>query len=716
MRDLGKVILITHLLVYITIGFNIPILRQIAWFFYLMFVPGLVILRILKLESRRIDLVLFSVGLSVAFLMFVGLFMCTVYRIFGVSKPLSTIPLMITLSGVTLALFIIGYRQDLATSINMNSVSELKKKSNLYQAIFLVFLPLLSIVGAMWDNTFILLVVIIAIAILYGLSTWSKIVSTKLYLLMIFAISAALLFHTSMISRYIMGGDIHLETYCFRSIETKGYWSPPGVGVYSETARFESVLSITILPTIYSVLLNASSELIFKVIYPLIFCLVPLALYRMYETQGGKLAALLSTFFFVSHKQSFFGPEPLSLGKQMIGMFFLVLSIFLLVEKTIPVQKKRVLFIVFGAALVVSHYAISYFYIFMVTFTFVFLRKWRARNRDLLSAVSVLFLFAMTFSWYLYVSDAPLVKLNNDGRRVYNNFMTDLFNPQARSPQLPTLTSPPTSIVSLVYRVVFYIENLFIVIGIITLFRRDKKQEFDPTYRLMSIMSMTVLILCLGVPYFAQSFQLTRFYAITIIFLAPFFVLGGEVTFNRVKKEVTPFIPSFSYKSGSSSHRKLALQLVSVVLIASFLFNTGFVDHIAGTFPESISLDHDRRRTSNYVSMRNSFYYFFLLDQDVSSAVWLSKYGSKTSWVYADTDSRYLVLLSYGLIPLDQSVPLFVYPTAEHAGYAYLRSMNVVEGLVANPTLSNLSDISSALDSSNRIYSNGASEIYSPLS
>ena len=87
------------------IGLQIPILRQLIGFMYLTFVPGIIILRILKLHKLgNIETVLYTVGLSIATLMFMGLFMNTVYPFFGISRPISTIPLIITISVVVLIL------------------------------------------------------------------------------------------------------------------------------------------------------------------------------------------------------------------------------------------------------------------------------------------------------------------------------------------------------------------------------------------------------------------------------------------------------------------------------------------------------------------------------------------------------------------------------------------------------------------------------------
>ena len=78
-------------------GLQIPILREFIGFIYLTFVPGIIILRILKLHKLgNIETLLYSVGLSIASLMFTGLFMNTVYPLFGISGPISITPLIIT--------------------------------------------------------------------------------------------------------------------------------------------------------------------------------------------------------------------------------------------------------------------------------------------------------------------------------------------------------------------------------------------------------------------------------------------------------------------------------------------------------------------------------------------------------------------------------------------------------------------------------------------
>jgi len=248
---------------------------------------------------------------------------------------------------------------------------------------------------------------IIIIVALYALSVSStRLIPTKLYPLMIFAISIALVFHVSLTYKYIMGTDAPLEYYVFRLTEIEGNWRPPGPSIDpSSPARFNSMLSITILPTIYSVLLNTKGEILFKVFYSFVFSLVPLTLYRIYERQTGRLAALLSALFFISSPIVFYGVEPLGLNRQIIGELFFALSIFLLLHKEIATRKRRLLLIVFGAALVVSHYSLSYIYLTYVVFIFT-MSKIKGDSDKALDGVMVFSFFVITFSWYMFVSSS----------------------------------------------------------------------------------------------------------------------------------------------------------------------------------------------------------------------------------------------------------------------------------------------------------------------
>lgn len=701
---------IVHLLMYIAIGLNIPILRQTIVFIYLFFIPGFVLLRILRLKKLNlVDTILFSVGLSIAFLMFIGLLINELYPILGISQPLSTIPLTITLSVLTLVLFFVGYRQELPRNLNPSGRHGIELESITPKSLLLVFPVILSIIGALYVNIPILLLMVIIIAALYALSVSStRLIPAKLYPLMIFAISIALVFHMVLISKYIMGYDAPLEYYVFKLTEIGGHWRPLDIGINpTGTVNFNSMLSITILPTIYSVLLNIKGEIIFKVFYPFVFSLVPLALYRIYERQIGKLAALLSALFFISSPIVFYGIEPLSLNRQIVGEFFFVLSIFILLDKKISMKKRRLFLIIFGAALVVSHYSLTYLYLAYVVFVFAILRI-KGRSDEALNGVTVLSLFGITFSWYTYVF-SPLRSLSNFFQEMFYKFTTDLYNPAARSSDIFRPHSVLT-IASIINWVLFVTVHFFIVIGIFRLILRPKTIGFAPKYRMMSILATIILFLCVVAPNFAPALNFERFYAITLLFLAPCFVLGGKTFFSLSRNAWTMVKGQHDSRN---AHGHIVTLLVAIVLGAYFLSQSGFVNRVTGGAPYSYSFDFDRMTTSNDLRVRISFYSAFISEQNVFSAIWLSKNVGETSTLYADTVSRNHVLTSYGLIPRERVRLLSNSTTLENGVYVYLRHLNIIEGVINTYDKPlNTSEISSLLTESNKIYSNGNSEIY----
>jgi uncharacterized membrane protein len=710
MRKIIAVIPIVHLLLYVTVGLNIPILRQIIVFIYLSFIPGFVLLKILRLkETSVVDTILFSVGLSIAFLMFVGLLVNELFPILGVLQPLSTIPLEITLSLLTLILFVVGYRQDLSENFSSIGRNLIDLKAILTNSTILVLPILLGIIGALYVNQPILLIMIIAIAALYALSVFAtRSILSKSYPLLIFAISMALAFSLLLTSRYIIGTDAPLEYYVFRSTTINGYWHFLPVGINPEaTVNFNAMLSITILPAIYSALLNINGEIVFKALYPFVFSLVPVVLYRIYSRQIGKSASLLSTLFFISSPLVFYGVEPLGVNRQIVATFFFVLSVFILLDKTISVGKRRILLIVFGAALVVSHYSLTYLYLVCV-FSIYIISKIKGDPDRMLNGPMVFLLSVMAFSWYTF-STSPITSLYQFLYLVSSRFSTDISNPVARSSEIFQSHSILT-FASMINWALFYTVHFFIVIGILGLLLKAKKMKLDPKYRVLTILSAVILFLCVAVPNIAPALNFSRFYAITMLFLAPCFVLGAE-TLLGIGKMI------WIRAAGKNHYRNVSGQAVTLVictlLIGYFLSQSGFINCITGAAPQSYSLDYNRIRTSADQRLVINFYSVYILKQEVFGAVWLSAHMEESSAVYADHVSRFVVLTSYGLIPRQQILLLANTTMLEQGSFIYLGKLNVVNGIIttdAEPF--NTSELSSFFNENDQVYSNGNSEIW----
>jgi uncharacterized membrane protein len=720
MRQSLVAIPIMHVLMYIAIGFDLPVFRQIIVFIYLTFVPGFILLRFIKLkETKIVDIVLFSVGLSLAFLMFVGFFINQLLLIVGVSQPLSTIPLEITLSVVTLMLFYVGYRPDLFEGFSSWRSNAAGSREVFLQSAILFLPVLLGIIGALHVSVPsisvpILSFMVTAVAALFVVSLFSRrLIPSKFYPLMIFAISTALIFHILLISKYIIGYDANLEYQVFRLTINRGYWNLLPVDIHHiATSDLNSMLSLTVLPSTYSALLNLDGTALFKILYPFVFSLVPVVLYRIWERQIGKASSLLSTLFLVSSPLAFYGIGFLSLNRQIVAMFFLVLSILALLDKTMAVGKRRILLIVFGAAMTVSHYSTTYLYLGLV-FSAYAISRIRGNKDRVLNGPLVLLLSIMVLSWYTYTT-APLTTLGTFLQRVLSRFSEDIYSPAARSTQVFASHSVLT-FASATNWVLFVTVHCMIFVGILIVLFKPRKAKLDSTYRILLSLSSVVLFLSLAVPNVAPALDFSRFYELSLLFLAPCFVLGGEALVDNAAN----LLRRMTRRSFLGNTHQIRTALLCAVLAGYFLSQSGFINLVTEAAPQSYSLDFNRFATSTDPNLKGIFYSAYIQEQNFFSAVWLSKHAEPQSIVYADFDSYQNVLMSYGMIPMQYLVRLSNSTVPTRNTFVYLSSLNVGDGVMtymdfATTTIVmfNTSEISPILNNSNLIYSSGNGEIW----
>jgi len=513
----------------------------------------------------------------------------------------------------------------------------------------------------------------------------------------------ALLFHTSLISNYLLGYDVHREYYVFELTNDFSHWNN------AISATYNGMLSITILPTIYSNLLNIEGTWVFKIVYPLIFSIVPLGLYQIYRKKIGKPAAFLSAFFFMA-SSTFYNVQMLSLMRQMIAELFFVLLLYLLLDEKMNSLKKKIFLVIFGGALIVSHYSVSYifmFYLFLIWLLPRFGKKNTIKGGRTLTWVYVLLFPVMALSWYIYISaSAPFTTFVETLRRIFVNSLTDFLNPGARgSHVLRTLAigSFP-SFLNRIGSIMVNITAIFILVGFITLIRKRREMKFNREFIAMSVGSIVMLFASIIIPGFAGTLNVQRFYHVTLFLLAPLCILGGKTFFGALKgirtKAQSPSL------SGISKHREWSLVFVSIVLATFFLFEIGFVYEITGDVPASIPLSIDRLD-------RVQLYSAYTPEQEVFSARWLSKNRDKSSEVFADQIARENVLVSYGGIHKSNVIALSPATMVEE-GYVYLRNINVDDGIIVGRwgQTWNTTSIHPILNKMNKVYSSGGSDVY----
>lgn len=723
------------------IGLQIPILRQFVGFIYLTFIPGILVLRILKLHKLGdVDTFLYTVGMSITVLMFIGLFINTFYRFVGISRPISLMPLIVTISAVVLILCVICYIIDKGYSapsfINIKDLLSVP-------ALFLFLIPFLAVFGTylvnFHQNNILLMLMMAVISVIVILMGFDKFITQKFYPLTIAVITIALLLHNSLISMFIWGWDINLEFYISHGVIANSLWDS------SALSSLNSMLSIVMLAPIFSIIANMNLEWVFKIIYPFLFSLVPLGLYSVFQKQTNDKIAFLGCFFFVSINT--FYVEMIALARQEVAELFYILLIMLMINKDMNKTSRSFLTIIFGISLIVSHYGLSYIYMAFLISTWLILTL--ASNSDIqnlaknfyskfsrnkkhkldynlsivlinditITTTYVGLFIVFTLTWYLYTSNSS--SFNNIvhiGDQIAEKIYTDFLNPEAVQ-GLKILTTETYTPLRDINKIINYINQIFIIIGVVVLLFKSSNMKFEKEYEVFSVLNLMILFASISLPFFASSLNMTRIYQITLFFLAPLIVIGAMSIFREISNKVRV--------AWTTKSVRWSLKVLSIYLVIFFLFQIGFIFQIAEGYSGSISLSQEGVKKYGSINNKIGFYNSIIPEQDVSSSRWLSNNANNTYKIYSDdsvTGIKNNALVSAGLIDYNRISVLTnnTFKTSDKS-YVFLRYVNIVENimsyrvpgtLIKKGGWYNTNEIYIFIENKNKIYSNGGSIIY----
>ncbi|MGA9048013.1 MAG: DUF2206 domain-containing protein [Dehalococcoidia bacterium] len=700
------------------IGIDIYPLRYLVGFIYLAFIPGIIILRILKMHQLgQVRTVLYAVGLSLAFNMFLGLIENILLPLVGIARPLSTIPLFIVWTVILGLLCFICYKRDRAFSSQCQI-----SLSSLFTAPVLLFtlLPLLAILGTQLVNNFgnstLLLVAIGLIGAAFILLLIKKGIPESVFPLAIFSISLTLLWHQSLFSNYLTGYDIFTEFY-FLSLALKaGFWD------WTINHTYNAMMSVTILPAVYSQILKIDGAEIFKAIYPIWYSLVPVGLYEIYRKFFDSRQALCGVLLFVS-MFVFYSMMP-SVTRQMIAELFFVLLLLLITGREATSSQKS-LFIIFGAGLVVSHYSLSYMFIAYLLVTSVILLLFKKRNAYI-APYTIILIIVICLAWYIYTSGAaPIVALANVGNRLLSNLNLELLNPFSRD-VFTVGSGPAQDIFHSIYRIFWYLTLFLIALGGALWFIRDFRQRKGPKeYFTIAAASYALLGACIVIPFFSEQLGRDRMIHIALFGVAPFLVIAWE--------NIVAFSARFFKNAGQASLYVISNILIGISLILFLFFNTGFIFELSySQVPTSLPLSAssfdapDRQVPSSY---RVLFRSIWPSEQEIHSAQWLGVSRNTTQNIYATLDDiRVPSLSGYGMVPEGSTTAILPPSKSDQieSGYIYTGYVNNLYGYgMTNPSflkvrpkdpfevaIWDFPDISSKIKNSDLIYTNKTSVIY----
>jgi uncharacterized membrane protein len=697
-------VLALQLATLVAVIFNVFFARQVLAFVFLCFVPGYLLLEAFRARNLPFwKTAVYSIGVSLAFLMLFGLLLNTLWALLGFAEPLSTVDLVFLINLFTFFLFPFAYFQQ-DKQENQPAPKPPQKPSGV--TIFLIALPFLTILGAelanFYSNTAVLMLLTAVVSIFGVLVFWRRLVPSQIFPFVLLSIAVFLLLGTSLASNYVVGVDVQFETYFARLTTLNAYWNP------AIQYPYNGMLSVTVLPTVFSQFMNIDATWLFKIGYPIIYAFVPVALFLAYKKQTNAVIAFLAVFFFMS--MDTFYLQMLGLARQMIAEVFFALTILLLVEDRLSLDKRRALFVVFGVGLIVSHYALGYIFMFFMLATLAFARFFKRPNDTsppLITPVMAGGLILVALGWDLFVAPSAFNSLEIFARYVSSQIMS-LAPVPGVSGLLPVYLSPLHDI----SKYLFLLLQGLIVVGVLGLFIRRKQSRFSREYTAMCIASFIILILTLLVPSFASAgLNVTRFYHVALFVLAPLCLTGATLivgTLARIKNFVSP--PKIAgYRMLSHTFKKLWVLLVAVLLVLFFLFQTGFVYELTNdSSPTSFALSKNRSADwTVYLHQLN------IEPQEVSAAQWLSSHENQQLPVYADFGAKYLA--SYGMIPFDE---IRVFDPALNGSigapaYFFFGSLNLQQDKVESYNVEwNMTHFAFITQGTDKIYSNGNSDIY----
>lgn len=347
--------------------YNSILLKALLSAYYL-FVPGLLVAMLLSNAKHGKPKPIFfvqAVGLSVAFLMFVGYFANILLPVFSIAKPLDRGPFLIIFN---LALYVLAFCardniniKDIFGHIKLIRIPTVLNRKNATITVLGGLFLIMSIFGTIVLNNGGPNYLTVAAILLLACSTFYCIyfndqVSTFSQLAYIYCVSLGLLLMYSLRSSHIMGFDINQEYHVFQLAQLNGKWT-----LTRYLNPYNACLSITVLPALLSNLIHISGEYVFKFLYQAIFALVPVALYLLYVKLSSKMIAIIGVFIFIF--QLYFVQQLPALARQEIAFLFFVLILHCILLPTAKRLTTALLFI-FSFALIVSHYSTAYFWMF----------------------------------------------------------------------------------------------------------------------------------------------------------------------------------------------------------------------------------------------------------------------------------------------------------------------------------------------------------------
>jgi uncharacterized membrane protein len=670
----------------------VSVIREIVCILYIAFLPGLLILFLLKIKLDFTDTLLFSLGLSLSSVMFlVAAF--NVSRFLGLEKPISQEPLLFLL-----ACFII-LLSSLCCLRGRDFYYTLRFEVSPLVLLLVVWLMSLSIAGAYqlvaYHSNLLLLLFYGIVSIFPMLVAFDKI-SKNLYPLLIWIMSLSLL-----LPWYIFLNCV-AETIMPGVVVRLGFWDPTVLHGHNSL-----LFDVALHPTFFYIggFENILTEL--KVVVPFVSSFIPLILYQLFKKITDDKTAFMSSSLFIF----FFLFYSVTFPRQMHAELFLALLLLSAFHEKLERKKRSLFFILFSFSLIASHYGTSYFFMLALLSSFFILKLFRkldVATRDfnsinLFTSPFLILYGAMVLLWYMYTSGST----NFFTLVIFFNFflerLTELFSPEA-SHALGALTRNWASVSIEILKYLTLLICGLIALGVFqTLCSQIKERKLEG----FLILSASFLIM-LGSTLLPISggFDTFRIFHLSLILLAPFSVIGLKFALRNAK--------------GKNADKHLIL--FAGLSVVFFLLNSGFIaEFIPNDYSSNAYINKEKIIKGDNIQAKYLLYrQYYMPEQNLQCGEWIKSHGDLDKELYVDiltVAGKVLISSRFGQLPEEIKLPSIVVLNKNiklvENSYIFLAYHNTIEKqifiLEKNSIVSySTKDLSQNIS---RIYDNGAGKI-----
>lgn len=605
---------------------NGPLLDLLGYilFFFIILIPGASLLRMFRVHDLGYwKSLILSMVLGIASLFVLGFGLNGLHYLSLIEKPLTFGPINVGYIITTMILLaLVHYRDREYQAVAVHHEIEI---GTMLTWALAAFLPIMAIIGATvagYDGDRQILQYLLLAICLTPFAFLSM--RVKRYELLILSIALALLFHRSLLTNYLMGYDVFSEYTGATYTIAAGYWNyAESSAVLVGAGANTSMAIVAFIPILFN-MTGIDVIMIFKLVYPLFYSFVPVAIYLIVKDQFGQHAGIVASLVFMGMVE-FYGLM-IQLAKQEMAEIFLVALLLVMFGTGFSRSKKRALSLIFLLGVMVSHYAIAFLTLgvfgLMIIFTLLFSmadgwsasrsKPWsmriltfvgsglksfsREQLRKKIVSLDILVVSGIFFLiWYTYTASGVMLNFFLRGSNAVSQagsatLMPGQYNLQSLD-MLEYILIDQGSILHNMPKLLFIAVQLLCIIGVIyaILNINGIRKNANRDFLALGLVGGVLILMGYTVPYFSSMFYYGRLFHYSLIFLSGFLLIG-IVGFTSYLREITFFRKKGL--AGIGDRMSKAGFIAAIVLISAILFtNTSAAFSLAGNYNTSFAVD-----------------------------------------------------------------------------------------------------------------------------